>query len=57
MAPELLDEDDARHTVYSDIWACGCLVLEVCMPSSRSEDKLTEVSDFERLRAISHEGE
>ncbi|KZV78773.1 kinase-like protein, partial [Exidia glandulosa HHB12029] len=28
MAPELVLEDDARHTYSSDIWACGCLCIE-----------------------------
>ncbi|KZV83747.1 kinase-like protein [Exidia glandulosa HHB12029] len=34
MAPELVD-DDAKHTKESDIWAYGCLILEVqgeCRP-------------------------
>lgn len=29
MAPELLSEDDARHTTHSDVWAFGCLCIEV----------------------------
>ncbi|KZV81568.1 kinase-like protein, partial [Exidia glandulosa HHB12029] len=29
MAPELIDEEDARHTVWSDIWAFGCVLYEV----------------------------
>ncbi|KZV89779.1 kinase-like protein, partial [Exidia glandulosa HHB12029] len=29
MAPELFDDDDARHTFQSDLWAFGCLILEV----------------------------
>ncbi|KZV93908.1 kinase-like protein, partial [Exidia glandulosa HHB12029] len=29
MAPELFVEDRPRQTVASDIWACGCLVIEV----------------------------
>lgn len=29
MAPELSVHDDARHTTYSDMWAYGCLMLEV----------------------------
>ncbi|KZV86120.1 WD40 repeat-like protein [Exidia glandulosa HHB12029] len=29
MAPELVLEDDARHTYSSDIWTCGCLCIEV----------------------------
>ncbi|KAG8955131.1 general transcription repressor [Tulasnella sp. 424] len=42
MSPELLDEDP-RHTLYSDIWAYGCLVLKVMtgsLPySSRRSDQ------------------
>ncbi|KZV81821.1 kinase-like protein [Exidia glandulosa HHB12029] len=29
MAPELFKDDDARHTTYSDVWAFGCVVIEV----------------------------
>ncbi|KZV88467.1 kinase-like protein, partial [Exidia glandulosa HHB12029] len=29
MAPELFADDAARHTVLSDVWAFGCLILEV----------------------------
>ena len=29
MAPELFAADHAPHTSWSDIWAYGCLVLEV----------------------------
>ena len=29
MAPELFASDDARPTTRSDIWAYGCVVLEV----------------------------
>ncbi|KZW01408.1 kinase-like protein, partial [Exidia glandulosa HHB12029] len=32
MAPEFFDEDDrvATHTRASDVWAIGCLIIEVC---------------------------
>ncbi|KZV95439.1 kinase-like protein, partial [Exidia glandulosa HHB12029] len=29
MAPELINENNARHTYASDIWAAGCLIIEV----------------------------
>ncbi|KZV99909.1 WD40 repeat-like protein [Exidia glandulosa HHB12029] len=29
MAPELILDDNARHSYESDIWACGCLIIEV----------------------------
>ncbi|KZV98290.1 kinase-like protein [Exidia glandulosa HHB12029] len=29
MSPELFADDNARHTRKSDIWACGCLLLEI----------------------------
>ncbi|KZV81820.1 kinase-like protein [Exidia glandulosa HHB12029] len=29
MAPELLATDDAQNTVESDVWASGCVVLEI----------------------------
>lgn len=29
MSPELVSEDDARRTLASDVWAWGCLLLEV----------------------------
>lgn len=29
MSPELLKEDGARHTLSSDIWAWGCVLVEV----------------------------
>ena len=29
MAPELFNDDPARHTVYSDVWSLGCVILEV----------------------------
>lgn len=32
MAPELFASDAARHTIASDIWACGCIMLEVRRP-------------------------
>lgn len=35
MAPELLaDDDDARHTKESDVWAYGCVLIEVCRPGA-----------------------
>lgn len=32
MARELLREDEARHTVHSDMWAFGCVIIEVRRP-------------------------
>lgn len=29
MAPELFEDDDPKPTIASDIWACGCLFIEV----------------------------
>ncbi|KZV88419.1 kinase-like protein [Exidia glandulosa HHB12029] len=29
MAPELFAEEDARHTIWSDIWAFGCVLHEI----------------------------
>ncbi|KAG8989475.1 general transcription repressor, partial [Tulasnella sp. 427] len=29
MSPELVSEDDARRTLASDVWAWGCLLLEI----------------------------
>ncbi|KZV89786.1 kinase-like protein [Exidia glandulosa HHB12029] len=29
MAPELFSDDAARHTLLSDLWALGCLIIEV----------------------------
>ncbi|EJD42491.1 kinase-like protein, partial [Auricularia subglabra TFB-10046 SS5] len=29
MAPELFSKEYARHTTASDVWAYGCVVLEV----------------------------
>lgn len=28
-SPELLRTETPRHTIYSDIWALGCVILEV----------------------------
>lgn len=35
MAPELLEDDQSQHTVLSDIWACGCLFIEVASHTSQ----------------------
>lgn len=36
MSPELLDEEEAKHTLESDIWAWACTIFEVAQPSQSS---------------------
>ncbi|KZV79317.1 kinase-like protein, partial [Exidia glandulosa HHB12029] len=42
MAPELLANDDARHTTASDMWAFGCVVVEVLSGKVPYHDKRTD---------------
>ena len=41
MAPELWLSDDAQHTVNSDIWAVGCLIIEVYLLFAYEMEVLT----------------
>ncbi|KZV83213.1 kinase-like protein [Exidia glandulosa HHB12029] len=36
MAPELFEHDQAKHTKASDVWAFGCVILEVRKESASS---------------------
>ncbi|KZV99929.1 WD40 repeat-like protein [Exidia glandulosa HHB12029] len=50
MAPELFVEDRPRQTVASDIWACGCLFIEV---NSGIHPYHTKDNDFQVIVALS----
>ncbi|KZV99886.1 kinase-like protein [Exidia glandulosa HHB12029] len=60
MAPELLLVDGAQHSYATDIWASGCLLIEVRPYYSRSFATTTKrrsyVTGMERRVAIPHEG-
>ncbi|KZV94485.1 kinase-like protein, partial [Exidia glandulosa HHB12029] len=58
MAPELFATDDARHTTYSDIWALGCVALEIlsgCIPfhTITTEQRVILAIDRHQLPSLS----
>ncbi|KZV78707.1 WD40 repeat-like protein [Exidia glandulosa HHB12029] len=54
MAPELLLEDGMKHSYASDVWACGCLFMEVW---TGLQPYYTKTTQTQVLLALSrHEG-
>ncbi|EJD40349.1 kinase-like protein, partial [Auricularia subglabra TFB-10046 SS5] len=43
MAPELLSDDNPRHTKASDVWAYGCLLVEVLSGKVPYHEKVNDV--------------
>ncbi|KZV99892.1 kinase-like protein, partial [Exidia glandulosa HHB12029] len=43
MAPELLMDASPRHTYATDIWACGCLFIEILSGTVPYHTKVTDI--------------